>query len=99
MSDFGVDVSQMDKLIRSLEGCTDELERGLNALRDIGPKGLGYDFFDDSCEHFQDKWGTGLDKMRESVDGLKDGLKEIRDNYQKTEDHTVKTMHRTGDKS
>lgn len=98
-SGFGVDVSEMNKLIRNLENCADDLEHGLNALRDIGPKGLGYDFFDDSCEHFQERWDTGLEKIRETVNGLNDGLKEVRDNYQETEDHTTKSMQPSGGRS
>lgn len=92
MSEFRVELAEMRQLVRDLNDCADELEHGLNALRDIGPKGLGYDFFDDACEHFQDRWDDGLGKIRDSVKGVHGGLKKVMENYEKTEHHAIESM-------
>lgn len=92
MSGFGVELDQMKQLIRELGDCSDELEHGLNALRDIGPKGLGYDFFDEACEHFQDRWDDGLEKIRNSVETVHGGLKKAMENYEETEQHVTDSM-------
>jgi hypothetical protein len=92
MADFTVDPAALQKLVIGLDTCDDELEKGLDALRDIGPKGLGYDFFDDACEHFQDKWDHGLKLIRKSVDNLHGGLKEVAGNYTATEQSAVEGM-------
>lgn len=96
MSGFAVEVRELRKLVARLQDCAGELESGLNALRDIGPKGLGFDFFDEACEHFQDKWENGLDEIRDSVDDLKSGLKQITDNYEKNEHNVAEAMNSTG---
>ncbi|MFI6446672.1 hypothetical protein [Kitasatospora sp. NPDC050543] len=92
MSDFTVDVDFLAKLSKDLQGCASELEEGLKALKDVGPTGLGFDFLDDSCAHFQDKWEYGLKKVHECVKVLHEGLDQVQQNYAGTEQGLTKAM-------
>jgi uncharacterized protein YukE len=92
MSDFSVDVDGLAQLVKDLQGCADDLDHGLKALHEAGAAGLGFDFLDDSCRHFQDKWEYGLKKVRECVKTLHEGLDTAQQNYAQTEQGLAGSM-------
>ncbi|MDH6143595.1 hypothetical protein P3T35_005630 [Kitasatospora sp. GP30] len=85
MSDFTVDVNALAQLSKDLQGCADGLDHRLKALHDAGAGGLGFDFLDGSCKHFQGKWEYGLKKVQECVKTLHEGLDQAQQNYVQTE--------------
>jgi hypothetical protein len=92
MSDFSVDVEALAQLATDLQGCADDLDHGLKALHDAGAAGLGFDFLDDSCRHFQGEWEYGLKKVRECVKTLHEGLGTVQQNYAQTEQGLTDSM-------
>jgi hypothetical protein len=93
---YAVELAALRKLARDLDDCTTELEHGLNALKEIGPKGLGYDFLDDACEHFGDKWDNGLNRIREIVDDVKGKVRKIGSEYAKNESGIIDALKDVG---
>lgn len=89
---YTVELASLQKLAKDLEDCTQELEHGLDALKEIGPKGLGYDFLDDACEHFGDKWDNGLNRIRDIVGDIKGKVGKIGSAYAKSESGVIKAL-------
>ncbi|MDH6142605.1 MULTISPECIES: WXG100 family type VII secretion target [Kitasatospora] len=92
MSDFTVDTEALAKLSKDLQGCAEELEHGLQVLRATDAGGLGFDFLDGSCHHFQGKWEYGLKKVRECVKELHEGLDQAQQNYVGTEQSVADSL-------
>lgn len=89
---YTVELAALQKLGKDLGSCTKELEHGLDALKEIGPKGLGYDFLDDACEHFGDKWDNGLNRIRDIVEDIQDKVKKIGSEYAKSESGVIDAL-------
>ncbi|MFF4383311.1 hypothetical protein [Kitasatospora sp. NPDC001547] len=96
MADFRVSTEFLTKLAQDLRGCGDELEQGLKAFEAAGHTGTGFDFLDEACGHFKDKWQFGLKKVRECVKVLDQGLEQVRKNYDGTEQSIVKVLAPAG---
>ncbi|MEV7354980.1 MULTISPECIES: hypothetical protein [unclassified Kitasatospora] len=92
MADFTVSTEFLAKLAKDLKGCGDELDQGLKALKEASRSGLGYDFLDEACGHFQGTWEYGLKKVRECVKILDDGLEKVQQGYDSTEQDTTKAL-------
>ncbi|MFJ9442700.1 hypothetical protein ACIRRH_12610 [Kitasatospora sp. NPDC101235] len=96
MSDFKVSTEFLAKLAQDLKACGDELDQGLKAFEAAGHTGTGYDFLDEACGHFKDKWQFGLKKVRECVKALDEGLEQVQKNYDGTEQSIVKVLAPAG---
>ncbi|MFE4515063.1 hypothetical protein ACFRMQ_12845 [Kitasatospora sp. NPDC056783] len=96
MADFKVGTEFLATLAQDLKGCGDELEQGLKAFEAAGHTGTGYDFLDEACGHFKDKWQFGLKKVRECVKALDEGLERVRENYDGTEQSIVEVLAPAG---
>ncbi|WP_169134862.1 hypothetical protein [Streptomyces sp. HNM0575] len=86
----------MQRLNKDLKTCTDEMDHALKALEEIGPKGLGYDFLDEACAHYQDKWDNGLSRISEIAEDLKDKIDHIGKNYAKAESGVIDALKDVG---
>ncbi|TQF02849.1 hypothetical protein E6W39_12000 [Kitasatospora acidiphila] len=78
-------MNALAQLPKDLQGCADELDHGLKALHGASAAGLGFDFLDGSCKHFQGKWEYGLKKVQECVKTLHEGLDQVQQSYAQTE--------------
>lgn len=93
---YTVELASLQKLARDLGNCTKELEHGLDALKEVGPKGLGYDFLDEACEHFGDKWDNGLNRIRDIVEDIDRKVGKIGSEYAKSESGVVEALKNIG---
>jgi uncharacterized protein YukE len=93
---FTAELAALQKLSKDLSDCTTELEHGLDALKEIGPKGLGYDFLDEACEHFGDKWDNGLNRIRDIVEDVADKVGKIGKEYAKNESGVIDSLKNVG---
>ncbi|NLU72913.1 hypothetical protein HCC61_09530 [Streptomyces sp. HNM0575] len=95
-SGYAVELSALQRLNKDLKTCTDEMDHALKALEEIGPKGLGYDFLDEACAHYQDKWDNGLSRISEIAEDLKDKIDHIGKNYAKAESGVIDALKDVG---
>jgi uncharacterized protein YukE len=95
-SGYAVELEALRRLNKDLETCTSELDHALKALKEVGPKGLGYDFLDDACAYFQDKWDNGLSRIEEIAGDLKDKIDQIGKNYAKAESGVIDALKDVG---
>lgn len=95
-TDTTVELAALQKLSKDLQECTKELEHGLNALKEVGPKGLGYDFLDEACEHFGDKWDNGLNRIRDIVEDMTDKVEKVGKEYAKSEEGVIDALEAVG---
>lgn len=89
---YTVELEALQKLAKDLGDCTKELEHGLDALKNIGPKGLGYDCLDDACEHFGDKWDNGLNRIRDIVETVQENVGKVGKEYAKNESGIIEAL-------
>lgn len=94
---YTVELQALQKLGKDLKDCTDELENALKAIKEIGPKGLGYDFLDEACEHFDDKWENGLSRIQEVVEDITGKIGKIGKEYAKSESGVIDALKDLGD--
>ncbi|WP_158835755.1 hypothetical protein [Streptomyces sp. NRRL S-350] len=92
MADFTVSTEFLAKLAQDLKGCGDELDQGLKAFEAASHTGTGFDFLDEACGHFKEKWEYGLKKVRECVKILDDGLEKVQQSYDGTEQSITKAL-------
>ncbi|MFH9350228.1 hypothetical protein [Kitasatospora sp. NPDC017646] len=92
MADLTVSPEFLAKLAKDLKGCCDELDQGMEALREAGRDGLGFDFLEDAGKHFQEKWEFGLKKVRECVKVLDEGLEKAQQSYAGTEQNVTSAL-------
>src|SRR5262245_24733995 len=93
---YTVELVSLQRLAKDLGSCTKELEHGLDALKEVGPKGLGYDYLDDACEHFGDKWDNGLNRIRDIVEDIQGKVKKIGSEYAKNESGVIEALKDVG---
>ncbi|MGY0024528.1 hypothetical protein [Streptomyces sp. cg35] len=73
-------------LITDLSTCADGMRSAMRELKDIGPKGSGYDDLEDACDDFQDKWGYGIKLIADATGGITDKVAKAGKEFQHLED-------------
>jgi hypothetical protein len=81
-----VEFETLSRLIADLSNCSDGMHTALHQLKDIGPKGSGYDDLEDACDDFQDKWGYGIKLIADATGNLTEKVARSGKDFQHLED-------------
>ncbi|GAA3169503.1 MULTISPECIES: hypothetical protein [Streptomyces] len=93
---YKVELEMLAQLINQLGECAGNMRSAMKELKDIGPKGAGYDELEDACDDFQDKWGYGIGLIADATGGVTEGLSESRKLYEHLEHQIAESFTSSG---
>jgi hypothetical protein len=93
---YKVEVEALSQLITQLSEVADGMRSAMRQLKDIGPKGSGFDELEEACDDFQDKWGYGIGLIADATGGVTKGLTESRKIYMHLEDQIAESFKSSG---
>ncbi|MEU0212703.1 hypothetical protein ACFYR1_31575 [Streptomyces canus] len=93
---YKVELEALAQLITQLGETANDMRSAMKQLKDIGPKGAGYDELEQACDDFQDKWGYGIGLIADATGGITEGLSETRKIYETLEDQITKSFQASG---
>ncbi|WP_411138058.1 hypothetical protein [Streptomyces sp. C10] len=92
--DFRIDVDRMKGLLRKLGECDERMREASKRLKSVGPKGLGTDGLDDSCDEFQSQWEDGITRIAKSSKNIHEQLLLTLEAYTAADDGNAKSFGR-----
>ena len=93
---YKVELEALAQLITQLGDSANDMRSAMKQLKDIGPKGSGYDELGQACDDFQDKWGYGIGLIADATGGITEGLSETRKIYAALEDQISESFKASG---
>lgn len=89
---YRVQLEELNRLTRELSDCADDMRSAMKLLKDIGPKGSGYEDLENACDDFQESWSYGIGQIADATSGITEGLTETRKVYQALEERTAEVF-------
>lgn len=95
-SRFRVETQELGQFLRNLGNGRADMEKALNALRDIDPKSTGSVALDHACDEFHDSWDDAIRMIVKGTQQIEEKLKATKNNYEETEQAIQDAMSKGG---
>jgi hypothetical protein len=93
---YKVELAALTQLTKELSSCADDMRAAMKLLKDIGPKGSGYDELEEACNDFQESWSYGIGKIADATSGVTEGLSQTCKVYAAMEDEVSASFQAQG---
>jgi hypothetical protein len=93
---YKVELEALAQLSTQLGETAADMRSAMKQLKDIGPKGSGYEELEQACDDFQDKWGYGIGLIADVTGGITQGISETRKIYEALEGQVAESFQASG---